>query len=68
MADTLVHSYLEMSGVLENADAIIEALTVVRDKDNANRVNIHLPLDFVNAMDIFAGLAVANSQISSVAA
>lgn len=65
---TLVHSYLEMSGVLENADAIIEALTVVRDKDNANRVNIHLPLDFVNAMDIFAGLAVANSQISSVAA
>lgn len=65
---TLVHSYLEMSGVLENANAVIDALTVVRDLANPNRVNIHLPLDFVNPLDIFAGLAVANSQINTVAA
>lgn len=62
---TLVHSYLEMSGVLENAEAAIQAMTVVRDGENPNRVNIHLPLDFVNALDIFAGLAVANSQINT---
>lgn len=62
---TLVHSYLEMSGVLENANAAIEAMTVVRDPENPNRVNIHLPLDFVNPLDIFAGLAVANSQINT---
>lgn len=65
---TLVHSYIEMTGVLENADAAIEALTVTRDGENPNRVNIELPLDFVNAMDIFAGLAIANSQISATAA
>lgn len=62
---TLVHSYLEMSGVLENANAAVEAMTVVRDAENPNRVNIHLPLDFVNPLDIFAGLAVANSQINT---
>jgi len=62
---TLVHSYLEMSGVLENANAAIEAMVVVRDTENPNRVNIHLPLDFVNPLDIFAGLAVANSQINT---
>jgi phage tail sheath gpL-like len=65
---TLVHSYIEMTGVLENADAAISALTVTRDGENPNRVNIELPLDFVNAMDIFAGLAIANSQISATAA
>ncbi|MFD1328293.1 phage tail sheath subtilisin-like domain-containing protein [Mycoplana ramosa] len=65
---TLIHSYIEMSGVLENVDAATQALVVTRDKDNPNRVNIHLELDFVNAMDIFAGLAVANSQLSAVSA
>lgn len=65
---TLIHSYIEMSGVLENADAAVQALRVTRDPDNANRVNIHLELDFVNAMDIFAGLAVANSQLDAVGA
>lgn len=65
---TLVHSYQEMTGVLENANAAIEAMVVVRDKENPNRVNIHLPLDFVNPLDIFAGLAVANSQINTTIA
>ncbi|QRM55146.1 phage tail sheath subtilisin-like domain-containing protein [Sinorhizobium sp. BG8] len=65
---TLIHSYIEMSGVLENVSAATQALVVTRDSDNANRVNIHLELDFVNAMDIFAGLAVANSQLSATAA
>lgn len=64
---TLVHSYIEMSGVLENVEAVVDALTVVRDSDNPNRVNIHLPLDFVNPLDIFAGLAVANSQLTAAA-
>jgi phage tail sheath gpL-like len=60
--DTLYHTYKEMSGVLENADTALENITVVRDTDNPNRVNVVLPLDFVNPLDIFAGLAKIYSQ------
>jgi phage tail sheath gpL-like len=60
--DTLYHTYKEMSGVLENADTALENITVVRDADNPNRVNVVLPLDFVNPLDIFAGLAKIYSQ------
>lgn len=60
--DTLFHTYQEMSGVLENAPAALENITVVRDTDNPNRVNVVLPLDFVNPLDIFAGLAKIYSQ------
>ncbi|MDB5582831.1 MAG: hypothetical protein JWR80_8007 [Bradyrhizobium sp.] len=60
--DTLYHSYLSMSGVLENASTALEGITVVRDIDNPNRVNVVLPLDFVNPLDIFAGLAKIYSQ------
>ncbi|HXV31860.1 MAG TPA: hypothetical protein VD840_16160 [Sinorhizobium sp.] len=59
---TLFHSYRSMAGVLENAEAALLQMTVTRDPDNANRVNIGLPLDFVNPLDIFAGLARAYSQ------
>ena len=59
---TLFHSYRAMSGVLENSDTALLQMTVTRDPDNANRVNIGLPLDFVNPLDIFAGIARAYSQ------
>lgn len=59
---TLFHSYRSMAGVLENADTALFNMTVVRDADNANRVNIVLPLDFVNPLDIFAGMARVYSQ------
>jgi phage tail sheath gpL-like len=60
--DTLFHTYKSMTGVLENASAALEGITVERDIDNPNRVNIMLPLDFVNPLDIFAGLAKIYSQ------
>jgi phage tail sheath gpL-like len=60
--DTLYHSYRTMSGVLENPDTALANITVTRDVDNANRVNVVLPLDFVNPLDIFAGLAKIYSQ------
>lgn len=59
---TLYHSYRQMSGVLENAEAALQVISVTRDADNPNRVNVDLPLDFVNALDIFAGLARVYSQ------
>jgi phage tail sheath gpL-like len=60
--DTLFHSYESMSGVLENAGTALENMVVTRDSDNPNRVNVALPLDFVNPLDIFAGLARIYSQ------
>lgn len=59
---TLFHTYQGMPGVLENADTALQQIVVVRDTDNPNRVNVSLPLDFVNALDIFAGLARVYSQ------
>lgn len=59
---TLYHSYASMSGVLENSDAALQAIVVLRNSENPNRVDAHLPLDFVNALDIFAGVARVYSQ------
>lgn len=59
---TLYHSYSSMRGVLENAAAALEAMVVTRDADNPNRVGARLPMDFINALDIFAGLARVYSQ------
>ncbi|WP_319517241.1 hypothetical protein [uncultured Martelella sp.] len=61
---TLYHSYRRMAdnGVLENADEALQAMTVTRNSDNPNRVDTYLPLDFVNALDIFAGVARAYAQ------
>jgi phage tail sheath gpL-like len=56
-----------MSGVLENSEAALVAMVVTRDSDNANRVNVSLPLDFVNPLDILAGLATAYSQFAAAA-
>lgn len=60
--DTLYHTYQAMPGVLENAAWALENMSVVRDADNPNRVNVVLPLDMVNPLDIFAGLAKIYSQ------
>lgn len=59
---TLVHSYRQMAGILENADAAALTMSVVRNSDNPNRVDVVLPLDFINPLDIFAGLARVYSQ------
>ncbi|CAD7036404.1 phage tail protein [Pseudorhizobium halotolerans] len=59
---TLFHSYRRMSGVLENPETALQQMVVTRDAGNPNRVNIELPLDFVNPLDIFAGLARVYSQ------
>lgn len=61
---TLVHASLELAnrGVLEVSAEVIDAIAVTRDNDNPNRVNIVLPLDRVNPLDIFAGLARVYAQ------
>ncbi|MBB3608668.1 phage tail sheath subtilisin-like domain-containing protein [Rhizobium sp. BK602] len=64
---TLFHSYQQMAGVLENSETALANLVVTRDSDNANRVNVSLPLDFVNPLDILAGLATAYSQFANAA-
>ncbi|SMD18487.1 hypothetical protein [Rhizobium sp. RU36D] len=61
---TLAHAYLTMPGVVENAVAAIESMVVERDTENANRVNIRINADFVNPLDILAGLVRAYNQFS----
>lgn len=60
--NTLYHTYLSMPGVLEGAGTALANMSVARDTNNPNRVNVVLPLDFVNPLDIFAGLAKIYSQ------
>jgi phage tail sheath gpL-like len=43
-------------------------IVVTIDQDNPNRVNAQLPMDRVNALDIFAGLATVYSQFTTSAA
>lgn len=64
---TLFHSYKQMSGVLENSEAALLAMVVERDADNPNRVNMRLPLDVVNPLDILAGLATVYGQFRDAA-
>ncbi|MDI7864299.1 hypothetical protein MRS76_20380 [Rhizobiaceae bacterium n13] len=65
---TLFHTYQSMPGVLKNAAAVLPYLVVTIDQDNPNRVNAQIPMDRVNALDIFAGLANVYSQFTSSAA
>ncbi|NTF32306.1 phage tail sheath subtilisin-like domain-containing protein [Rhizobium skierniewicense] len=62
---TLVHACIDLSrrGVLEFDNDIAGQITVVRNLDNPNRVDIVLPMDRVNPLDIFAGLARVYAQI-----
>ncbi|MEJ1928859.1 phage tail sheath subtilisin-like domain-containing protein [Nostoc sp. NIES-2111] len=56
---TLVNSTIELQqrGVLEASNAVLDEITVTRNADNPNRVDIILPMDRANPLDIFAGLA-----------
>ncbi|NLS02320.1 hypothetical protein HGP14_02910 [Rhizobium sp. P32RR-XVIII] len=65
---TLFHTYQSMPGVLKNAIAVLPSIVVTIDQDNPNRVNAQLPMDRVNALDIFAGLATVYSQFTTSAA
>lgn len=56
---TLVNStvQLQMRGVVESSQDLLDQISVTRDADNRNRVNIVLPINRANPLDIFAGLA-----------
>jgi phage tail sheath gpL-like len=56
---TLVSSTVQLQtrGVVEASRDLLEQIAVTRDADNRNRVNIVLPIDRANPLDIFAGLA-----------
>jgi len=56
---TLINSTIELQqrGVLEASNAVLDQITVTRNADNPNRVDIVLPMDRANPLDIFAGLA-----------
>ncbi|MBY2918867.1 phage tail sheath subtilisin-like domain-containing protein [Rhizobium leguminosarum] len=64
---TLFHSYKQMSGVLENSEQALLNMVVERDTDNPSRVNMRLPLDVVNPLDILAGLATVYGQFRDAA-
>lgn len=61
---TLAHAYLDLvkRGVFENFVAFVERVSVARDADNPNRVNILADLDAVNPLDIIATNAKIYSQ------
>jgi phage tail sheath gpL-like len=65
---TLFHTYQSMPGVLKNSASVLPYIVVTIDQDNPNRVNAQLPMDRVNALDIFAGLATVYSQFTTSAA
>jgi phage tail sheath gpL-like len=65
---TLFHTYQSMPGVLKNSTSVLPYIVVSIDQDNPNRVNAQLPMDRVNALDIFAGLANVYSQFTTSAA
>jgi phage tail sheath gpL-like len=54
--DTLIHAYEDLValGVCENADLFAQYVVVVRDPNEANRLNAYLPLDVVNQLRVFA--------------
>lgn len=62
---TLVNSTVELAqrGVLEASTEVLDQITVSRNADNPNRVDIVLPMDRANPLDIFAGLARVYAQI-----
>ena len=59
---TLVATYREMPGVLENVETFVDALDVQRNPDNPNRVDVFAPLDMVNPLDVLAANATIYSQ------
>lgn len=63
---TFMHSYARMTltGVLENTAKAAEMITVTRNADNPNRVDIVAPLDMVNPLDVIAANAKVYSQFT----
>ncbi|MBZ7923109.1 hypothetical protein LAC81_15060 [Ensifer adhaerens] len=61
----LVNSTIQLSrrGVLEAGQDALDQITVVRNADNPSRVDIVLPMDRANPLDIFAGLARVYAEI-----
>ena len=61
---TLIGAYgdLVARGILEDQLGFAQRVIVERDTVNTNRVNALLPIDAVNALDIFAGNATIYSQ------
>lgn len=56
---TLVNSSVKLArrGVLEASQDVLDTISVTRNADNPNRVDIVLPINRANPLDIFAGLA-----------
>lgn len=54
--DTIVHGYAELTrlGVFENVDLFERDLVVERPIDDANRLDVYMPLDHVNQLRIIA--------------
>ncbi|MBB4952761.1 phage tail sheath gpL-like [Agrobacterium vitis] len=61
----LVHSTIDLAnrGVLEYNSDVVSQIKVTRNADNPNKVDIVLPMDRANPLDIFAGLARVYAQI-----
>jgi phage tail sheath gpL-like len=62
---TLVHASIDLArrGVIEFDGNVSSQITVTRNVDNPNRVDIVLPIDRVNPLDIMAGLARVYAQL-----
>jgi phage tail sheath gpL-like len=62
---TLVNSTIELAqrGVLEASNAVLDQIVVTRNADNPNRVDIILPMNRADPLDIFAGLARVYAQL-----
>lgn len=63
---TFMHSYDRMvrTGVLENANRAADIVSVVRNADNPNRIDVLAPIDTANPLDIIAANAVVYSQFA----
>lgn len=62
--DTLVHGYAELTrlGVFENVDLFERDVIVERPIDDANRLDVYMPLDHVNQLRILAVNATSYMQ------
>lgn len=67
IANTMVATYREMNGVVENSAEFTRLLEVRRNVDNPNRVDIFAPIDAVNPLDVLAANATIYSQFREAA-
>lgn len=61
------YAKMERQGLVENADLFEKYLIVERDADDANRLNILFPADYVNQLRVFALLNQFRLQFSQTA-